>query len=65
MLEKPDVEQIYREWQAAAGDFSAKNNTQMFIITSDAEFETHFGRKADKNRKLYNGMLMCRLYIYL
>ncbi|MCL2693892.1 MAG: class I SAM-dependent RNA methyltransferase [Oscillospiraceae bacterium] len=64
MLEKPDVEQIYREWQAAADGFSAKTNTQMFIITSDAEFETHFGRKADKNRKLYNGMLMCRLYIY-
>ncbi len=36
-----------------------------FIITSDAEFEQHFGRKADKRRKLYNGMIPCQVYMYL
>ena len=34
------------------------------IITPDAEFEQHFGRKARKRRKLYNGMLQCQLYQY-
>lgn len=36
-----------------------------YIITSDAEFEQHFGRRADKRRKLYNGMIPCQLYMYL
>ncbi len=35
-----------------------------FIITSDADFEQNFGRRADKRRKLYNGMLPCQLYMY-
>ena len=34
------------------------------IITPDREFEQHFGRKARKRRKLYNGMLQCQLYQY-
>ena len=34
------------------------------IITADEDFEREFGRKADKRRKLYNGMIKCQLYIY-
>lgn len=34
------------------------------IITPDEEFETLFGRKADKRRKLYNGMIRCQYYQY-
>ncbi len=37
---------------------------QLYVITPDEDFEKIFGAKADKNRKLYNGMLMCRLYTY-
>lgn len=37
---------------------------QLYVITPDEEFENIFGLKSDKNRKLYNGMLMCRLYTY-
>lgn len=33
-----------------------------FILTSDEQFETRFGRKADKKRKLYNGTLKVDLY---
>ena len=40
------------------------NGNQLYVITPDEEFECIFGMKADKNRKLYNGMLMCRLYTY-
>ena len=34
------------------------------IITADEDFERHFGRKADKRRKLYNGMIKCQFYMY-
>ena len=34
------------------------------IITADEDFEREFGRKADKRRKLYNGMIKCQLYMY-
>lgn len=39
-------------------------NWQMYIISSDAQFEQFFRRKADKVRKLYNGMIKCDLYQY-
>ena len=35
---------------------------QMYIITSDELFERYFGRRADKKRVLYNGMIKCNLY---
>lgn len=34
------------------------------IISPDDDFEKIFGKKADKRRKLYNGMLKCQVYIY-
>ena len=34
------------------------------IISSDDELEKHFGRKADKVRKLYNGMIKCGYYMF-
>lgn len=41
-----------------------RGGNQIYVITPDEEFESVFGLKADKNRKLYNGMMMCRLYQY-
>ncbi len=38
---------------------------ELYAITSVEDFETLFGEKASKNRKLYNGMLLCRLYSYI
>ncbi len=35
-----------------------------YIITADPDFEAHFGKKAAKRRKLYNGMIPCQLYMY-
>ncbi|MBR2914100.1 MAG: class I SAM-dependent RNA methyltransferase [Oscillospiraceae bacterium] len=35
-----------------------------YIICGDDDFERRFGRKADKRRKLYNGMISCQLYCY-
>lgn len=35
---------------------------QIYIITSEEEFEKLYGQKADKVRKLYNGMIKCNFY---
>lgn len=35
---------------------------QKYIITSDELFERCFGRRCDKKRVLYNGMIKCNLY---
>lgn len=37
---------------------------QIYIISSDEAFEEHYGRRADKVRKLYNGMIRCGYYQY-
>ena len=36
----------------------------MLVLTSHPEFEKFFGRRADRKRKLYNGMLKCDLYLF-
>jgi len=36
----------------------------MYVISSDEGFEPAFGRRADKKRKLYNGMLKSYLHMY-
>ena len=36
----------------------------LYVITSNPQFERLFGHKADKVRKLYNGMIPCNLYQY-
>lgn len=57
-----------RQAQELAGRFGAamKKNPGwgQCIISSDEEFERVYGRRADKVRKLYNGMIKCGLYIY-
>ncbi len=35
-----------------------------YIITADDAFERHYGRRAQKRRKVYNGMLPCQIYMY-
>lgn len=35
-----------------------------YIISPEEEFESLFGRSADKRRKLYNGMIKCQMYMY-
>lgn len=36
----------------------------LYAITADAEFEQHFGARATKRRKIYNGMIPCQVYMY-
>jgi putative N6-adenine-specific DNA methylase len=45
--------------------FQSLEDWSLYLITAFGDFERCFGRRADKNRKLYNGKLLCRLYTYL
>lgn len=37
---------------------------QMYLLTSEEDFERLYGKRANKARKLYNGMIKCYLYQY-
>ncbi len=54
-----EAERLYRELGA---HFATLAPWQIYLITSHPNFETCFGRRADKKRKLYNGMIPCTLY---
>ncbi len=56
-----EVEELYREMGKA---FSGLAPWQIYIITSHPQFERFYGARADKIRKLYNGMIPCNLYQY-
>ncbi|MEG0875479.1 MAG: class I SAM-dependent RNA methyltransferase [Clostridiales bacterium] len=57
-----NVESLYK----AMGQVFRELDTWSYnIITAHEDFESYFGRKADKKRKLYNGMLKACLYQYL
>lgn len=60
--EKEDLPVLYTQiGQAYAG----LDSWSMFMITSYADTEKYIGRKADKNRKIYNGMLKTYFYQFL
>ena len=61
LLDLQEAERLYREMGKV---FPQSHGWSYYIITPDEEFETCFGRKADKRRKLYNGMIKCQLYMY-
>lgn len=44
--------------------FARRRGWSYGIITPEEEFEELFGRRADKRRKLYNGMIKCQFYQY-
>lgn len=57
--EKSALPQIYREFGEA---FRGLDSWSAYMITSYEDAERYFGRRADKNRKIYNGMI--RTYFY-
>ena len=54
-----EIEELYRK---IGKHFRSLEPWQAYIITSHRGFEALYGRRADKIRKLYNGMLPCYLY---
>ena len=61
LLDLEAAEKIYRTLGRV---FQQKPGWSYGIITPDEDFEKLFGRKADKRRKLYNGMIKCQFYQY-
>ena len=56
-----EVERLYRE---IGIHFRSLAPWQVYVITSHDGFERLYGKRADKVRKLYNGMIPCYLYQY-
>ena len=44
--------------------FVQGDGQKYFIISPHDMFEDFYGKKADKRRKLYNGMIKCQLFMY-
>ena len=61
LLDLQEAQRLYREMGRV---FDKAHGWSYYVITPDEEFEQCFGRKADKSRKLYNGMIKCRLHMY-
>ena len=61
MLDYKAAKQIYKTMGEL---FVSKYGWSYGIISPDEEFEKAFGRKADKRRKLYNGNIQCRYYMF-
>lgn len=59
-----DVKECAELYKQIGKTFSRLDKWSYYILTSHDDFEREFGRRADKRRKLYNGMLRCCLYQY-
>lgn len=60
--EKSMLPELYRELGEA---MERLDSWSAYLITGYEEAERYIGRKADKNRKIYNGMLKTYFYQYL
>ncbi|MBR5295286.1 MAG: class I SAM-dependent RNA methyltransferase, partial [Clostridia bacterium] len=55
-------ENAFRLYSAMGAHWKSLDRWQIYVITSDENFQNHYGRRADNVRKLYNGMLKCFYY---
>ena len=60
--EEEDMPALYREIGEA---FSHLDSWSFYLITAFDQAERYLGRKADKNRKIYNGMMKTYFYQYM
>jgi putative N6-adenine-specific DNA methylase len=59
LMTEAEAADLYR---AMGRCFATFEPWQIYVLTSSESFERLYGRRADKTRKLYNGMLPCYLY---
>ena len=60
--EKEALPKLYKEM----GDsFKLLEDWSFFVLTSYEDAERYIGRKADKNRKIYNGMIKTYCYQFM
>ena len=61
LMEIREAEDIYRTMGKV---FRKERGWSYSVISPHEDFERLFGRRADKRRKLYNGMIKCQFYMY-
>lgn len=61
LSDQESVRQLYRQMGQV---YQPLTTWSKYILTSDLEFETYYGQKATKRRKLYNGSLRTDLFQY-
>ncbi len=49
---------------AVFGRAVAKSGAAAAVVSADEGFEKHFGHRAHKRRKVYNGMIPCQVYLF-
>ena len=60
--DKKNLPELYR---TIGERFAALDSWSAYIITAYEDTERYFGRKADKNRKIYNGMMKTYFYQFM
>lgn len=60
--DKEALPQLYKDMGIA---FGALDSWSYFVLTSYEDAEKNIGRKADKNRKIYNGMIKTYFYQFM
>jgi len=61
LLDEKEVARLNKEFGVLASNFP---RWHLNIFSAAGGFEEDFGRKSDKNRKLYNGRILTRFYQY-
>lgn len=59
--DKPSVQKMYADMGQA---FRELDTWSVYMLTSDEEFELHYGKPATKKRKLFNGFIRTDYYQY-
>lgn len=60
--DKKDLPALYRQ---LGERFKGLDSWSLYLITAYEEAEKHIGKKADKNRKIYNGMMKTYYYQFM
>ena len=59
--EEKEVIQLYRDFGKM---YENLEGWKLFVLCAHPLFQKYFGKKADRNRKLFNGNMLCYLYQY-
>ena len=62
LSDRPEVDQLYREFGEVVRPLM--DTWSIYVLTSHPDFVRHFGERAPRKRKLYNGMIECVYYQY-
>ena len=60
-----EKEELPARYESIGKVYAGLDKWSMYIITSYEEAEKYVGRKADKNRKIYNGMIRSYFYQFM